>query len=106
MHVFNSTYRKARTKHTCTCCSQTIHEKEIYIYWVNVDDHFFTNKMHPECYQCLFDRYYGEYNAYDNDRPPWRLTNHGLVLLFEKLGFPTFAAENYERPVLPLGQYL
>ncbi len=98
-HCFSLTYRKARKNHRCTSCGQPIHKNELYLHWANVDDHFFTNKLHFECYDTIS----GEYNLYAQGRPPHRLTNHGLVLLFEKWGWPTTVAENYKRPVIPMG---
>lgn len=99
MHCFNTESRKARKKHTCTYCGDTIHPKELYLHWSNVDDHFFTNKVHFECYGEIK----GEYYPYHSERPLHRLTNLGLVLFYERRGWPTSEIENYQRPVIPFG---
>lgn len=99
MHCFNITPRKARKNHRCTCCGGIIHSGELYLRWANVDDGFFTNKAHHECYSEIK----GEYDLYDIERPDHRLTNLGLVLLYEKWGWRTDRVKNYQRPVLITG---
>jgi hypothetical protein len=60
--------RKARVLHKCTWCGGGIRAGELYTTWRNVDDAWFTNKMHPECLEThQLDG--GEYNTFDNERP-------------------------------------
>lgn len=100
-HCFRIESIKARKNHTCTYCGSNIHKGELHFKWASVDDHFFTNRCHHECTEQMGG---GGYDSYGNERPPYRLTNYGLVLLYQKWGLPIDKAQNYERPVLMLGQ--
>jgi hypothetical protein len=99
-HCFSSTPRKARKNHNCTACAGKIYAGEIYMTWASVDDCFYTSKVHPECFENMGSE---EYSYGDYDRPDYRLTNLGLLLLFEKWGWRTDQVKNYQRPVLTLG---
>lgn len=98
-HCFTPYPVKARKNHTCTICGQRIHKGELYIRWSSVDDCFFDNKSHNECY----DLPQGEYDAYEFERPDYRLTNEGLMALYRKWGWRIDKVENYQRPILLFG---
>ena len=71
MMVFDKELVKARKDHKCTWCGQPILKGTQYHKWVNVDDSWFTNKVHDECLDPLDEecREMGEYYPYDNERP-------------------------------------
>jgi hypothetical protein len=64
---------KARKPHQCTNCAEEIKAGDYYDRWASVDDgKMFTNKMHPECLQCLQDEAESggfEYIPYSGERP-------------------------------------
>ncbi len=73
MFCSERTQPTANKNHRCTWCGQHILKGTQYNKWTNVDDSWFTNKMHDECYDALVEelRHYGdtEYIPYDNERP-------------------------------------
>lgn len=64
---------KARKEHVCTWCGEKILTGASYLKWTNVDDCWFTNKMHPLCDKARAEdvRQLGEgsYIPYENERP-------------------------------------
>lgn len=65
--------KKAAKPHKCTWCGQSIEVKQPYKRWASVDDSWFTNMMHPECYSAMYeemsDSWDFSYTPYDNERP-------------------------------------
>lgn len=51
---------KARKDHRCTSCGEIIVKGEDYIKWNSVEDSWFSNKMHQECY-----------DAHEEDAKEW-----------------------------------
>lgn len=64
-------FRVAAKQHTCTYCSEHIKQADGYWYWKNFDGSWFTNRMHPECWNDYM-QHGGElgfsYTPYHNDR--------------------------------------
>lgn len=69
----------ARKEHSCTWCAEKILKGELYKQWKSVDDSWFTNKMHEECYKVACDemQYYSdwEYMPYSEQRPEKEIQN-------------------------------
>lgn len=62
--------RKAVKQHRCTYCGETIEVGDAYTHQTGVHDgHWFTSKLHDECFDDLCENGDGEYAPYSNDRP-------------------------------------
>lgn len=62
--------RKARKKHRCTYCGESICKGESYRYHKGrFDDCWYESKLHWECEQVLKDSGVDEYTPFINDRP-------------------------------------
>lgn len=62
--------RTARKAHQCTYCAEPISVGEHYVHQTGVyEGRWYTNKMHPECFQELCDEGEGEFAPYSNERP-------------------------------------
>ena len=63
----------ARKVHRCTSCGEVIAPGHEYCRWQsNIDGEWFTNKMHPECYDMHMEDAEGgyfEYTLYQHERP-------------------------------------
>lgn len=63
----------ANKPHVCTYCGEAIDKGEQYTRWYSVEDSWFTNKMHLECYESVRERTGEdgdhEYTAYTGERP-------------------------------------
>ena len=63
----------ARKVHRCTSCGEVIEPDYEYYRWQsNIDGKWFTNKMHPECYDMHMEDAEGgyfEYTLYQHERP-------------------------------------
>lgn len=63
-------YRKARKQHQCMYCAESIGVGDDYVYQSSVyDNHWYTLKMHTECFDELCDDGECEYTPYSNERP-------------------------------------
>ena len=61
--------RKAQREHRCTNCGEMILKGEMYNVWESVEETWFKNKMHPECYESMCDEGEFEYMPFSGERP-------------------------------------
>ena len=60
----------ARKNHRCTYCAEGIGKGFEYIYQTGVyDGHWYTSKMHIECFEDMAESGDNEYTPYCNERP-------------------------------------
>lgn len=73
MFCSERTQPTAKKNHRCTWCGQHILAGTKYNKWSSVDDGWFMNKMHDECYDAMHEEFRlswdNEYTPYDNERP-------------------------------------
>ena len=62
--------RTARKSHQCTYCAEEIDAGAEYAHQTGVyEGRWYTNKMHPECFEDMCGIGNGEFTPYSNDRP-------------------------------------
>jgi len=62
--------RIARKAYRCTYCAEAVNAGDHYVHQTGVyDGHWYTNKMHPECFEELCDDGDWEFTPYSNERP-------------------------------------
>jgi hypothetical protein len=62
--------RKARKAHRCTWCGEPIDKGSTYTHQTGVyDNRWYTNKMHPECFEDMCDGDDDGFLPYSNERP-------------------------------------
>lgn len=66
----------ARKEHLCTWCGQSIAKGEKHFMWKSVEDSWFTNRMHGECYEAQHTEslvfHDNTYTPFENERPEAR----------------------------------
>lgn len=59
----------ARKDHRCVYCGETIAKGETYLFQSGYYDDWYTNRMHPECFDDLVECGDTEFTPHSNPRP-------------------------------------